>query len=374
MPDAPSRALATPEGTAAYAEATDATPGYFRQARNLTVSSLGLGSYLGDVGPEANEAYRESARRALAGGVNVLDTAVNYRRQQSERDLGQALADHGNREEVLVSTKGGFLAPDVDFDGTNEEWVRRELVDPGVIAPSEVVGNMHCMTPDYLRDQLGRSLENLGLDAVDVYLVHNPETQLQQGVGREEVHQRLRRAFQALEREVDRGRIGCYGVATWDAFRVPPEGEAHLSIRRLLDLARDARDRVNDDEGLDAAPGFGAVQLPVNLAMHEAVTAPTQEADGERVPALEALDGEDLLVLASASLFQGRILGRIPDDVKEVLGADDDVAAAIEFVRSAPAVTTALVGMGSPEHATANLEAMTGREPRPDAVRKMLQG
>lgn len=374
MSDAPPPSRATAEATAAYAEATDAAAGYFREARGLTVSSLGMGSYLGDVGPEANEAYQESARLALEGGVNVLDTAVNYRRQRSERDLGEALADHGAREEVLVSTKGGFLAPDLDFDGTNEEWVLEELVEPGVIAPSDVVGNMHCMTPDYLRDQLQRSLSNLGLEAVDVYFVHNPETQLQQGVGREEVHVRLRRAFEALEREVDRGRIGCYGVATWDAFRVPPEGEAHLSVTRLLELAREARENVNGEEDRDEEVGFGAVQLPVNLAMHEAITAPTQERDGERVPALEALEGEDLLVMASASLFQGRILGRIPDDVKQVLDAEDDVEAAIEFVRSAPAVTTALVGMGSPEHARANTEAMLDRQPRPEAVRKMLEG
>jgi aryl-alcohol dehydrogenase-like predicted oxidoreductase len=366
--------LATPEATDAHAEAADAVPAFFRAARDLTVSSLGMGSYLGDVGPEANEAYRESAWIALERGVNLLDTAINYRRHQSERDLGQALADHGDRQEVVVSTKGGFLQPPADFEGTNEEWVRRELVDEDVVAPSDIVGGMHCMTPDYLRDQLDRSLANLGLEAVDVYFVHNPETQLQQGVDRDEVHDRLREAFAALEREVDRGRIGCYGVATWDAFRVPPEGEAHLGVERILELAREARDRVNEEEGRDADHGFGAVQLPVNLAMHEAVTEPTQEAQGETVPALEALEDRDLLVLASASLFQGRILGRIPDDVKEVLGADDDVTAAIEFVRSAPAVTTALVGMGSPEHARSNVDAMVDREPRPDAVRKMMQG
>ncbi len=364
---------ATSKATKRYAEEHPAAPGYYRTWRGLTVSSLGFGSYLGKVTPEAREDYEASALTALRNGVNVLDTAINYRRQASERDLGRALERFGHRDQVLVATKGGFLTGDVDREGSNEEIVQEELLDPGVITLEDIVGGMHCMTPAYLRDQLHRSLQNLGVDAVDVYMVHNPETQLQHDVPRGTFEERLREAFVELERQVDAGRIGVYGLATWDGLRVPPDHDAHVGLERALELAVEAREVVNAEDDVDRTHHLGAVELPVNLAMPEAGTEATQPWEGDLVTALEAAHRADLLVLASASLFQTRVLGRIHDEVRKHLDAEGDLEAAMEFARSAPGVTSALVGMGDPAHAEENTGLMTKREPMPDAVVEMLE-
>src|SRR2546430_41873 len=84
---------------------------------------------------------------------------------------------------------------------------------------SSVGGGSHCMTPRYLAHQLAQSLVNMNLETVDVYYVHNPESQLQ-SVSRDEFDKRLRAAFEQLESERAAGRVKFYGVATWNGFRV----------------------------------------------------------------------------------------------------------------------------------------------------------
>lgn len=362
---------ATPEGTRRFAERAAAAPGFFRPWRGHVLSSLGLGSYLGDVGDAENRAYEEAALAALEAGVNVLDTAINYRNQQSERDLGRALQRFGRRDELVVATKGGFLARDAAVPGPARDYIRRTYLESGILSPDDVSGGSHSMAPRYLSDQVARSLRNLQLDAVDVYFVHNPESQLNQGLARDVWEARLRDAFSELERQCDAGRVGVYGVATWDGLRNDADHPGHVSLERLLALAGEARQAVG---GPASGHHFGAIELPVNVAMPEAQTSTNQEWHGERRSVLSIAKEADLLVLASASLLQGRLVGHLPPYVRQVLGAANDVEAALEFARSCDGVTTALVGMGNPDHARANAAAMRARAPKPGAVAALLKG
>ena len=79
----------------------------------------------------------------------------------------------------MISTKGGFLTPGAV---------------PQFLKPEDVVGGMHSMAPDFLADQVDRSRANLGVDTIDVYYLHNPETQLG-FVSRDEFDRRIGRAF-----------------------------------------------------------------------------------------------------------------------------------------------------------------------------------
>src|SRR5207245_2305543 len=99
-------------------------------------------------------------------------------------------------------------------------YVRATYVDTGVARADEIAGGIHCLAPSYLRHELSRSLANLGLASVDVYFLHNPEQQLDE-LDRREFSRRVRAAFEALEAEADAGRIGVYGTATWNGYRVP---------------------------------------------------------------------------------------------------------------------------------------------------------
>ena len=347
---------ATTEGTARYRERFRgvAAEGHFRFEQNLWLSSIGTGTYLGGPDEETDRAYADSVARAVELGANVLDTAANYRFQRSERSVGEAigrLADEGYaREEIVVCTKGGYLPfdsrPPAGQEGVRA-YVEETFVRAGVAELSDIVGGSHCMTPRYLAHQLAQSLRNLNLEAVDVYYVHNPETQLQT-VAREEFDRRLRAAFEQLERERAAGRIQFYGVATWNGFRVQPGARGYHSLERMFELAREAG-------GGDH--GFRFLQLPFNLAMPEALVSENQTYEGAHVSLLEAAKALGVTVVASASILQGKVASDLPEQIREPLGSlATDAQTAIQFVRSTPGITTALVGMSRRAHVEENLQ------------------
>ena len=355
---------ATAAGTAAYREAfaREIPASHFRSLDGLVVSSIGLGTYLGEEDDATDGRYGAAIVDAANLGCNLFDAAINYRAQRSERVLGHALSAlarerHFRRDQMVVCTKGGYIPFDGAVPPDPSAFVRDTYVRPGILRPEDVVG-AHAMTPRYLKDQLGRSLANLGLESIDVYYVHNPEGQLA-AVPRAEFLGRIRAAFELLEQEVAAGRIGRYGAATWNGFRQPPEARDHLS---LAELVREA------EAVAGAGHHFKVIQLPYNLAMPEAHARPTQMVDGERVSALEAARRLGVAPVASAAILQGQLSRRLPQAVAEALpGLHTPAARALQFVRSTPGVTAALVGMSSREHVEENL-AVARVEPSPAGV------
>ncbi|MBI4465935.1 MAG: aldo/keto reductase [Acidobacteria bacterium] len=346
--------FATPEGTARYRErfAGHAAEGHFRQQNGLWLSSVGIGTYLGAHDDETDERYARAVARALELGVNVVDTAINYRFQRSERSVGAALGaliEQGKlaRDEVIVASKAGFLTFDGDYPPDPAAYFQEHYFRPGVLRTEDVVAGMHCMTPRYLEDQLERSRRNLGLDTLDVYFLHNPETQLQ-AVPRAEFLSRIRAAYEKLEECMAAGKIRCYGTATWDGYRQSPRARDFLSLEELLRVAT---------EVAGANHHFRCVQLPYNLAMPEALLQANQPLDSEAVPLLEAARRLGITVFASASLLQGQVARNLPDDLRAALGPDleTDAQRALQFVRSTPGVGTALVGMSRVAHVEENL-------------------
>ncbi|HEV2863337.1 MAG TPA: aldo/keto reductase [Pyrinomonadaceae bacterium] len=348
--------FATAEGTARYRErfAGVSAEGHFRNEQGLWLSSVGIGTYLGHWDEETDRSYASAVTRAVELGANLIDTAANYRFQRSERSVGDALGQLTSlgfaRDELVVCTKGGYLPfdsrPPAGQPGVRA-YVEETFVRTGVAELSDIVAGSHCMTPRYLSHQLSQSLRNMGLETVDVYYVHNPETQLQV-VSREDFEARLRAAFEQLERERADGRLRFYGVATWNGFRVQMNSRGHHALERMWELARE----VGGDEH-----GFRFVQLPVNLAMPEALVLENQSHQGARVSLLEAAKALGVTVVASASILQGKVAQELPEHIREPLGSlATDAQTAIQFVRSTPGVTTALVGMSRPAHVEENLK------------------
>ncbi|PSP66792.1 aldo/keto reductase [Halobacteriales archaeon QH_8_67_27] len=328
---------------------------YFRRFGEGVVSSIGVGTYLGDPTDEADDAYHDAIVEALESGVNVVDTAVNYRNQRSERIVGQAVADADvDREAALVATKGGF----VPFDGERPDdpgrWIREEYVDSGVVDTDDLVAGQHCIAPDFVEDQLDRSLGNLDLDTIDLYYVHNPETQLAERSA-EAVYDQLEDAFTRLEERAAAGDIRQYGVATWEALRGPADDDSHLSLAEIASRARAAAKRADN-----AATHFRAVQLPFNVVMADAFTVASQEGSDGAQSTLWFAQDAGLNVFTSASLAQGTLASAgLPEDVAERVSGETSAQRAINFARSAPGVTCSLVGMGSPEHVAENVVAGT---------------
>jgi aryl-alcohol dehydrogenase-like predicted oxidoreductase len=352
---------ATLEGTRRFAARSEAAGGHFRNAMDLSLSSLGLGTYLGAEDARTDAGYEASVRVALGTAINVFDSAINYRGQKSERAIGRALAaafgdGSAARDEVFVATKGGFLPHDADDPRPPRRYFQEEFA---ALAPAAAIAQgCHCMTPAYLRDQISRSRANLGLETIDLYYLHNPETQLGE-VDRAEFRRRLEDAAAALEEEVRAGRIAAWGAATWDGLRVPPDHPDHLSLEELLAVAREAG---------GAEHHFRAVQLPTNLGMTQSVVYRSQPVGDRRMPALDACAELGLAAFGSVPLLQGRAVGvDFPEAVADAFPeAESSLAQALQFARSAPGVTAALVGVSDPEHAAEDF-ALARIPPAPGA-------
>src|ERR1019366_2795799 len=216
-----------------------------------------------------------------------------------------------------IATKGGFLT----FDGNEPEdpsdYFQRTFIDPGFLRPEDVVAGCHVMSPKYLENQVDVSRQNLGVETLDVYYLHNPETQAA-NVAREEFDRRIRAAFAALEKAVAENKIRIYGTATWNAYRVGQESREGLSLPDLLRIA--------------------------------------EEVDGKGTPVLQVARAHGMLVFASASLLQQKLTDNLPPETHHWFpGIEKDSQRAIQFVRSTPGIVSALVGMSRSAHLTENL-------------------
>jgi aryl-alcohol dehydrogenase-like predicted oxidoreductase len=341
-----------------------AATNHFRLEQNLWLSSLGIGTYLGNADEATDARYVASVKRTIELGANVIDTAANYRFQRSERSIGKALRslseDHGfARNEIVICTKGGYLPFDGGPPSDVRSYVEETFVKTGIATFADIVGGSHCMTPAYLQNQLDQSLRNMDLAAVDVYYIHNPESQLG-FVTPDEFYSRLRRAFECLEQNVAEGKIAHYGVATWNGFRLAPEAREYHSLEKMVEVARTVGGKDHK---------FRFVQLPFNLAMPEAFTFQNQAVNGEWLSTLSAAAALEVTVMSSASIFQGRLASGLPETIFEPLGSlATDALMAIQFVRSTPGVTTALVGMSRKEHVEENLVLTKINPEHPDNI------
>jgi len=355
---------ATASATAAFAgdarRQGKVHPEHFRRAPDdLTISSIGLGTYLGPADARTDRAVEEAVVIAVTSGrVNLIDTAINYRGQRAERAIGRALQrvvgrQGGNRAALVIATKAGYLAPDAEAEIDASAWIERELIAPGHLDPASIVDGSHAMGPAYLADQFERSRTNLGLAHLDVVYLHNAVEAQQPTIGPAALDERMGAAFEQFERWRRAGTLGAYGLATWDALRVPPSDPRHASLERLVGLARSAGGDLH---------GFRYVQLPFNLAMPEAGFADTQRVAGERCTPFEAARKLGVACVTSVPLLQGR-LARPRDGVRTGLTPAQD---ALQFARSAPGALAALVGQKTPDHLAEDL-AVAGMAPWPAA-------
>ena len=344
---------ATIQGTKTYVDERareGVTKDHFREAQGLWLSSIGLGTYLGRNDDTTDDLYRRAVVRAVQSGCNVLDTAINYRCQRSERNIRDALHELAKqnikREQVVLATKGGFIPFDNDSPPDVKDYLEKTYFGPGVMRPEDVVSECQVITPNFIENQLERSLSNLGVETIDIYYVHNPEKQLAE-VSSDELGRRLRAVFEVLEKATSDGRIQYYGTATWGGYRQSPKAKDFLSLEKVTSLAREVGGEKHHCR---------FVQLPYSLAMTEALTEQNQPLNGKSVSAISAAEELGVTVMSSASICQGRLTKGLPEWLGKLFkGFTTDTQRALQFARSAPGLTTALVGMKRRAHVDENL-------------------
>ena len=169
----------------------------------VQVTPLGFGAAtLGNLyAPVSDAQCRAAVDAAWDAGIRYFDTAPHYGLGLSERRLGAALGDRP-REEFVVSTKVGRLLVDNPHPTGS---------DPNLFAVPDDLTRVRDYSADGVRRSLEESLDRLGLDRVDVVLVHDPD---------DVVDQAVREAVPALAALRDEGMVGAVGVGmnSWPAL------------------------------------------------------------------------------------------------------------------------------------------------------------
>ena len=344
--------FATPEGTKNFTAKHDSIPEKnFNVFRDLNLSNVGIGTYLGNPDSDTDNMVKNAVKKSVLAGVNVIDTAINYRAQKAERSVGQAISElvkenKISRDEIFISTKNGYVTNDGDIQEDLMQYVMRELGKPGIVKEGDISSGYHCMTVPYLEDQLDRSLKNLQLECIDLIYLHNavegnPE------MPKETFLQKLKDVFEFYEEKRKEGKIRFYGMATWDCFRVPENHKMFLSLEKVVGLARSVGGENH---------GFRFIQLPYNLHFDQAMMQKNQPVDSTYVTILNSALQQNIGVFTSVPLMQGRLLEWAKN--KPAFSEKSPSVGLLQFVRSTPGVLAPLVGQKSDAHVTENLEIL----------------
>jgi aryl-alcohol dehydrogenase-like predicted oxidoreductase len=262
--------------------------------REWQISQVGFGSYRVSLDEKTHE---QALRQALQSGINLIDTSSNYGDGGAERLIGRVMAeliDAGEiqREQMVVVSKAGYLQ---GFNYTLAQQRKQEgRPFPNLVKYAE--GLDHCIHPDFLDDQLTRSLERLSLETLDVFLLHNPEYYLNWAQrrpfpldeARHTYYQRIRLAFEFLEQAVADGRIQSYGISS-NTFPAPANSYTFTDLARVWQIAQ----KISQDHH------FRWVQLPMNLLEMGAATEANQP-EGQTV--LQFAQDHNLAVLVNRPL------------------------------------------------------------------------
>ncbi|MEJ2437303.1 MAG: aldo/keto reductase [Sulfurovaceae bacterium] len=136
--------------------------------------------------------------------------------------MGEALRElfesgEASREELIICSKGGFIPLCYPFPKNPYVWIEENILKSKLASKEEIELDQHCMSPDFLEYSCRGSLERLGVDALDIYFLHNPEMQLKR-LGKEAFYEAIEKIFERFESLRAQGLFHYYGVATWNAF------------------------------------------------------------------------------------------------------------------------------------------------------------
>jgi len=319
---------------------------------HLKLSSLGLGTFPGAASDEVDERYAQIVQRALASGINVIDTAAHYRYGRSARAAGEGLrrafAGGVTREQVFVISKGGFLHFDEGMPDDLDAWFETHIARKGLGRRDDLT-DVHLLSPGYIAQQIEDARAALGLETLDAFVVDQPEVHIPH-IGKELLNRKLQSVFTVLEQAVKENKIRCYGISTFNGFRVETDHVLFQSLASLQALAQNAAQIAQQE--VQAKHGFKLVQLPFNPAMPEGFTRFNQATgQGNVGSTLQAAFQLRIYAMASHTLAKGRLAAAGEDLLRDALPQFANAAQrALQFNRSTPGLGTSLAGISTPAH------------------------
>ncbi|HEX5905213.1 MAG TPA: aldo/keto reductase [Candidatus Nitrosocosmicus sp.] len=327
---------------------------HFKQVEDLYLSSLGMGTYLGNLSSKDDLNLESSIYSSIKEGcINVIDTAINYRSMLSEKSIGRAINRLINeeiihRDELFICTKNGYFTNDGDFNQIDiESYLKLMYIDRDIIDRKDISSSYNIMNPNYIANCIDRSLCNMGLDTIDLVYIHNSFESWYDQVEKPAYYEMLSRVFEVYEEYRKRDKLRYYGMATWSCFTAQPKSPNYLSLRDVIEIAIDVGGADN---------GFKFIQLPYNSLMTEPYTYRNQQVvdSSQYVSILNAANHFGIHVFTSIPLFQGKLLSLKIDD-KFLSTLPYESAKLLQFVRSTPGIVAPLVGQKTSDHTDQNI-------------------
>ena len=284
----------------------------------MNFSNIGFGCYRID---NRIEEHYQALYKALTNGIDLIDTSANYADGASEILVGRVISDlisekKIRREELMIITKGGYI------QGQNYRFALK-LKEEGNLFSGvvEVQDKLwHCISPDFLEDQLSRQLQRLNTEYIDSYLLHNPEyfldhakeNKIELNEAREIYYERIRKSFIYLEEKVAEGKIRTYGISS-NTFAVHSEEYNFTSLEKLIDIANSISGKNN----------FKVIQFPFNLFEAGAITIKNQINNTETILKLASGTGKTVLVNRPLNAITSKGLVRLSEFSAEAFNEKD---------------------------------------------------
>jgi aryl-alcohol dehydrogenase-like predicted oxidoreductase len=208
---------------------------------------VGFGSYRISI---RSKEHCEALVLALQSGCKLIDTSANYTNGESEELIGYVL-EKNPQFKLIIVTKAGYI------QGKNLKVIEELNASGKAIEDLVEISEdlKHSIHPDFLEDQLSRSLSRLKKKSVDIFLLHNPEYYFKtKDANQAEYYQRIKKAFIYLETEVEKGRILSYGISS-NNFVLPLTSKDVTNLSSVIKIAK----------SLGTNNHFTTIQFPFNL-------------------------------------------------------------------------------------------------------------
>ncbi|GAA0126945.1 aldo/keto reductase [Clostridium sp. CTA-19] len=339
---------ATLEGTKMYFNKMSVDNSILRRTPWFYTLPMAIGTYLGETKEVHSELYVDSIIYGLSHGVNYVDTAAIYREMRSEKDIGKALEYLINekrlikRKEIVISSKAGIIDNNYDLGISCSDYINNIILkEPSIKRENQIIEEnqaIYSIDSALHEFSLKNSMENLKVSTIDIMYIHNPE--LSMSILKEkEFYNQLQELFKFYEQQVKNGRIRFYGMATWYAFRVEENNPMHISLEKVVSLAKKV-----GGEGHH----FKFIQMPYNIKNTEASTSKTQKVNNRYVTPIEAANRLDLFVTISAPLNQCKDFDNSEFNYKKL----------IDYVINTKGVYAAMIGSKRRENLIKNMDAI----------------